>query len=621
MCGIAGYIGHRAIEMARIEQTLHVMKNRGPDVQKFEYVSGNPKNDSLNVLFLHSRLSIIDLDERANQPFTIGDCTVIFNGEIYNYVELKEDLKRLGVTFCTTSDTEVLLQAYLTYGPDCVKKFEGMWSFSIWDRRRKQLLLSRDRFAEKPLYYYRTEHGLYFSSEIKALKTLSGHSFKVNQKQLLRYLVLGYKSLYKQPETFFEEIQELAYANTMQVDVGLNTRVTNYWQPKVESKEMSLSEAIEGARYHLFESVRIRLRSDVPLAFCLSGGVDSASLVSIAAKQFKCDVATFSIIESDERYDEYDHIMATVQDVGCRHTLIHIPQQQGIARLKKLIEYHDVPVATTTYYVHALLSERISQDGYRVAFSGTAADELYTGYYDHFLLHLNEVRNREDYDDYLRGWQENIEKFVRNPILRAPDLYTKRPNFRDHVFDNHKEFLTWLNPEVVEQVSGAFNEAFFCDFPLRNRMLNELFHEVVPVILHEDDLNSMYYSVENRSPYLDSRLFEFMYSVPIEYLIKNGYGKYILRESVHGVLNNSVRLNRQKKGFNASINSLLDLKSKQTKDELLDAKNPVFGFIQRDKIIHLFEQDALPNHYSKFLFNVINTDFFLQQNQIGMVDV
>ncbi|MBI4356616.1 MAG: asparagine synthase (glutamine-hydrolyzing) [Gammaproteobacteria bacterium] len=614
MCGIAGFIGYSSIEASKIEKTLSLMKNRGPDVQKYEYVSSFPENGNLNVLFLHSRLSIIDLDERSNQPFTIGNCTVVFNGEIYNYVELKEELKRSGITFGTTSDTEVLLQAYLAYGPDCVKKFEGMWSFAIWDRRNQHLLLSRDRFSEKPLYTYQTSDGLYFASEIKALKALSGKRFKVNQKQLLRYLILGYKSLYKQSETFFEEIRELPYASTLQVDARLNSNIVRYWWPKVEPKKMSLAEAIEGSRRHLFESIRIRLRSDVPLAFCLSGGVDSASLVSIAAKQFNCDVATFSIIEADERYNEYNNIMATVRDVGCKHTLIEIPQQEGIGRLKALIEYHDVPVATTTFYVHSLLSESIFQNGYRVAFSGTAADELYTGYYDHFLLHLHEMRGRTGYEDCLKDWQENIARFVRNPILRDPDLYAKNPGFRDHVFDNHREFWDWLTPSASEHFQGAFSEVHFCDSLLRNRMLNELFHEATPVILHEDDLNSMCYSVENRSPYLDSRLCEFMYSVPPEYLIRGGYGKYLLRESVNGILNDQVRLDRQKKGFNASIHSLFDLKNKEVCAQLLDPRNSVFEWVQWDKVAPLFKEDVLPNHYSKFLFSLINAEFFLEQN-------
>ena len=617
MCGLAGFIGGCLIEEETILRTLDLMKRRGPDVQKFEYVAGGGTENRLNVLFLHSRLSIIDLGVRAHQPFTIGSCTIIFNGEIYNYVELREELERLGKVFHTTSDTEVLLQSYLQYGSDCVTRFEGMWSFAIWDKRSQQVLLSRDRFAEKPLYYYQSEEGLYFASEIKALKELSGRKFHVNRKQVLRYLTLGYKSLYKQPATFFEEVDEVPYASNMRVDANLNIKKERYWQPVVTQCSMTLDEAIEGSRHHLYESVRIRLRSDVPLAFCLSGGVDSASLVSIAAKEFGCEVATFSIIDSDERYNEYDNIMATVRDVDCKHTLLSIPQHEGLDRLKALIQYHDAPLATTTFYVHALLSEKISTGGYRVAFSGTAADELYTGYYDHFLLHLHEVRSRLDYEDYRKDWQANIAPFVRNPILRDPDLYVKQPYFRDHVFDNHVEFRSWLTTNAEGEFHEPYHESSFCESLLRNRMLNELFHESIPVILHEDDLNSMCYSIENRSPYLDSRLCEFMYSVPTELLIKKGYGKYLLRASVKDVLNDQVRLDRQKKGFNASINSLIDLKSPQVREEVLDPSNTVFDWIQRDKVVPLFDQDSLPNHYSKFVFSLINANIFLDLAQTG----
>lgn len=611
MCGIAGYIGRREIVEDTIFSTLDLMKNRGPDYQAFRVFQENNKS----VYLLHSRLSIIDLDPRSNQPFTIGDCTIILNGEIYNYIELRDALKQDGAHFYTTSDTEVLLQAYINYGPDCVKQLEGMWSFAIWDQRKKQLFLSRDRFAEKPLYYYQGEDGLYFASEIKALKSLSGRQFEINRRQLLRYLASGYKSLYKQPETFFEEVRELPYATNMQVEVDLNTKMERYWKPAVNPLAMSIDEAIARSRQHLFESVRIRLRSDVPLAFCLSGGVDSASLVSIAAKQFNCNIATFSIIESDERYNEYDNIMATVRDVCCKHTLISIPQHEGIENLRALIKYHDVPVATTTYYVHSLLSKHISQSGYRVAFSGTAADELYTGYYDHFLLHLSEMRHSAGYGQYLKDWQENIAGFVRNPILRDPDLYARDANYREHVFDNHVEFRSWLNPEFAHEIDGHFTETNFCDSLLRNRMLNELFHEVTPVILHEDDLNSMFYSIENRSPYLDSRLFEFMFSVPPEYLVQNGFGKYLLRESVKGVLNDQVRLDRQKKGFNASINSLINLNDRQVLDYLIDPKSPVFEIVKREKVVLLLDQKDLQNHYSKFLFSFINAKMFLEQNQ------
>ena len=606
MCGITGFIGRKPVPDERIRATLGLMKNRGPDYRAFASFTRNDRH----ALLLHSRLSILDLDPRANQPFVIGDCTLVFNGEIYNYVELREDLRRRGVELRTTSDTEVLLQYYLLYGDRCVEYFEGMWAFAIYDAGKGSLFLSRDRFAEKPLYIMDTPDGLWFGSEIKFLKSLSGEPLAVNERQVLRYLVNGYKSLYKTGETFFHRVEELPFASCMRIEADDRRRAWSYWTPESRIRPMSLEEAVQGVRSHLLESVRIRLRSDVPLAFCLSGGVDSASLVSIAVKEFGSDVSTFSLIDRDERYDESDNMLATIRDVGCRHELIEIPKEEGLPRLKKLVEYHDVPVATTTYYVHSLLSEAIAMRGYRVAFSGTAADELFTGYYDHFLLHLYEMRSRPDYTRYEAEWRERIQTFVRNPVLRNPRLYMEDPGTREHVFDNYAEFRTFTKKAFDE----PFTEKRFCDNLLRNRMMNEVFEEATRVILHEDDLNSMMYSIENRSPYLDSRLFAFAYSIPPEHLIHDGYGKYLLREAMKGILNDHVRLDRQKKGFNASIHSVVNLKDPRNLEELLDPASPIFRLVDREKVAALMKEEWLPNHHSKFLFSFINAKIFLEMN-------
>ena len=607
MCGIAGYIGKKKIDKSAIRETLFLMKNRGPDCQDYR----NIEEGSSNIYLLHSRLSIIDLDERANQPFTLDDCTLIFNGEIYNYVELKDNLKKQGIECTTESDTEVLLRYYLLHGEDCVKYFEGMWSFAIYDNRKKTLFLSRDRFAEKPLYFFQTGDGFYFGSEIKFIRSLSGKSLDVNQKHLLRYLVQGYKSLFKTDETFYSGIYEIKYATNFIINTALRIRSYRYWIPSCETNyNISLNDAVEGTRTHLLESMRIRLRADVPLAFCLSGGVDSGALASIAARQFNYNVSAFSIIDNDERYNEYDNIKATTDDTDCRSTLIELSYDNVLPRLRRLIEYHDGPVATISYIVHSMLSEQISKSGYRVAFSGTSADELFTGYYDHFLLHLYAVRNNKKHSQYLNDWKENILPCVRNPILRNPNLYWETPNYREHVYDNSSEFISFLKVPFDEN----FTEEFFTENLLRNRMMNELFYETTPVILHEDDLNSMFYSVENRSPYLDSRLFEFVYSIPDEYLIQDGYGKYILRESMKGLLNDAVRLYRRKKGFNASINSLFDFSNNETRAYFLETEAPIFELIDREKVSNLLDLNPAPNHYSKFLFNFINCKIFLERN-------
>lgn len=604
MCGIAGYIGKKTIEKNIIDNTLELMKNRGPDHQAHL----NFSNAGNQIYLLHSRLSIIDLNPRSNQPFTIGDFAMIFNGEIYNYLELKKDLiKNHKVIFQTKSDTEVLLQYYIHYGEKCVDYFEGMWSFAIYDKKQHKLFLSRDRFAEKPLYYLETADGCYFGSEIKFLKSLSGIKLKINQQHLLRYLVNGYKSLYKVKETYFEQVKELPYASSLVIDAGLKKSEYRYWQPEFHPVRMSLAEAIKGARYHLIESMKIRLRSDVPLAFCLSGGVDSSSLASIAVKKFHYDIATFSIIDKDERYNEQDNIKATIDDLGCKNTMIELSTKNMLPRLETLIQYHDSPVATIAFLIHSILSELIHRNGYKVAFSGTSADELFTGYYDHFNFYLYETRNHPQYKKHLRDWQKNIKKFIRNPHLKNPELFFNNPDFRDHIYLNNDIFASYMKVDFNE----SFTEKRFCDSSLRNRMLNELFHEVTPLSLHEDDLNSMKYSIENRSPYLDSNLFQFAYSIPCELLIQNGYGKFILREAMKGILNDKVRLDRRKKGFNASINSIIDFKDPKDREYLL-ADSPIFDLVKKDKIIEIMNKPELPNSFSKFLFNFINAKIFLE---------
>jgi len=608
MCGIAGYIGKRPPAERALVSTLELMRKRGPDHR--DSVTLTTRTDA-RVCLLHSRLSIIDLDPRSNQPFTVGKATIVYNGEIYNYLELRADLVKRGVELRTESDTEVLLHYYRIYGRDCVKHFEGMWAFAIWDAEQDTLFLSRDRFAEKPLYYLETTDGFYFGSETRFLRSLAETGLSVNRDHLLRHMSHGYKALYKTGETYFERVGELRYAESMIIDPDLNRKVIRYWKPAVDVDEtMSLEDAIAGSRERLLDSVRLRLRSDVPLAFCLSGGVDSAAVVSIAAKEFNCSVTSFSIIDEDERYNEEDNILATVRDTGCEHRLLAIPQGGGLDRLRDLIQYHDAPIATLSYYVHSLISESVHREGFKVSFSGTAADELFTGYYDHFVLHLNEMRNRDDYrSSYLQPWQENIGKFIRNELLKDPDLYHRDPTFRDHVFDASDEIADYLRTGFRED----YSEAQFCDNLLRNRMLNELFHEATPVILHEDDLNSMRYSVENRSPYLDTGLMRFAYSIPARHLIRDGYGKYVLREALDGILNDQVRLDRRKKGFNASINSMLNLKDPAVRDEVL-SRSEIFDIVDRSEFSKLLDLDHIPNHLSKFIFNVINAKMFLDLN-------
>ena len=615
MCGLAGYIGSKNISDKLISKSLEFLKNRGPDFEGVKKYNINFKN-SKNLFFLHTRLSIIDLEARSNQPFEDSDYSIIFNGEIYNYIELREDLILKGCNFKTRSDTEVLLKSYIYYGIDFFKKLEGMWSLAIWDKKNNKLILSRDRFGEKPLFYSIQNDGIYFSSDIRVIKCLSEKNFDYNSSRLIKGVVCGYKSLYKNPsETFFKKIFQLPQSSYVEIKSDFKFDVKKYWKKKKKINNFKTdAELIDCAKDKLFHGLKIRLRSDVPIAFCLSGGIDSGTLVSVAAKKFNLNVNTFSILDSlDIRYNEKKNIDLVVKDVSSNHHEININNIQNnsinLNKLKKLIEYKSAPIPTITYFLHSYLLDSISKNNCKVAMSGTAADEVYSGYYDHHLQYLYDNKDNKDFNLYKSNFEELVKPLIRNNNLKKFDLYIKNKKFRDHIYDNSKEFKTFLKEDVEAELD--FEEKNFTSQLFKNRSMNELFHETTPVILNEDDTNSMYYSVENRSPFLDSNLVSLIYSIPTEKLIQNGYAKFILRESVKDYLHENVRLDRVKKGFNASVTSIFDFSDKRFMDEILDDSSEIFKIFDINKIKEIFSKDISLNHYSKFVFSFINAKVFL----------
>lgn len=607
MCGIAGYIGRREINPEGIGTCLGRMGRRGPDAAACYH---DISRAGQHVYLLHSRLSIIDLDSRANQPFRVGKKVMVYNGELYNYLELREELKRLGRTFATTSDTEVLLQVISAWGWEGLDKCEGMWAFAVYNEQDGSLLLSRDRFGEKPLYVYRDASGLYFGSEVKFVSALLGRTPDIDIGHLYRYMVNGYKALYKNGHGFFIDVAELQPSTVLSVDAAGRETRRAYWQPAFNPDDsMTYEDAVRGVRERLVNSVKLRLRSDVPLAFCMSGGIDSNSLISIAKRELDYDVHGFTIVNTDCRYEEQDMVECSVRELGIRHTAIPVHTDNFLPGLRTLVQYHDAPVYTITYFAHWLLQQSIAEQGYRISISGTAADELFTGYYDHHLAYLYEVRNENgQFDASMKAWREHIRPLVQNPFLKDPYLFIRNPSFRDHIYLDAVGFAQYLKSCFYE----PFTEQHFTESLLRNRMLNEMFYEAVPVILHEDDLNAMYYSVENRSPFLDRELFEFCYRIPSKHLMRNGYTKAILRDAMRGIVPDGVLDNRRKVGFNAPIFSFLDVEDPEVRSALLDS-SPVFDHVHRDKIEALLSKPDLPNSQSKFLFYFLCSKLFLEE--------
>ncbi len=608
MCGFTGYFGTDLPTRANIDIAIQSLGHRGPDGSG-TFIN---KDYQKKVLLTHNRLAILDLNDRSDQPFVYKDKVVVFNGEIYNYIEIKNELKDLGHCFETKSDTEVLVHALEEWDLEALHKLEGMWAFCCFDMRSGDIMLSRDRFGEKPLYLSLDSDEIFFSSEIKGIQALKRQKLEVNVNHLIRYMVNGYKSLYKSSDTFFHGITEVKPGTCIVIPQSFQHKEIKFWDHNFAiDNSLSYEDAVDRTRALLIDSVKLRLRSDVPLAFCMSGGIDSNSLISIAKNILNYDVHGFTIVNTDSRYEEIDMVQHAVQSQQLKYTPVEIKKENFLENLTNLIFQHDSPILTISYYIHWQLMNAISGAGYKVSISGTAADELFTGYYDHHNLYLKEISaDRDLYNKSLRLWKKFQKPIVRNPFLQDPNLYIQNPEFRDHIYLDNKKFSSYMKVEWEE----SFVEKNFGMSLLRNRMMNELFYEAVPVILHEDDLNAMSFSIENRSPFLDSNLCKFAYSIPSKFLIKDGMAKAVLRDSMKGIVPDQILDNRRKVGFNAPFFDLFDINDKRNIDFLLNDSS-IFEFVKKSSIERMITNETLLNSESKFLFYFLNAKIFLDNYQ------
>ena len=611
MCGIAGIIKLKKNHNCDKDKIFSLMHNRGPD-GKGAYKN---LNQDYSINLFHSRLAIIDNNERSNQPFFFENLILIYNGEIYNFKDIKKKLIEYNYRFKTTSDTEVLIKAYHKWGENCFKLFDGMWSVCIYDLKKHEMILSRDIFGEKPLYIYKNHNTLVFGSELKSLLSLEeGSSIKrVNKNHLNQYLKHGYKYLFKKNETYFENILKIEPGTINKFSlINLNLKKKTQILKKEFNKKIKISreEAVEQIRDIVIRSMKSRLISDRPVGFYLSGGVDTGSLTSISSKILNKKIKCFSIIDADTRYNEEKNIDITTNDLNCETIKIKFPNKEDFfERLTDLIDYHDKPISSLNYYTHSFMHNIIKKNDIKVIISGLGGDEMFTGYYDHFLMHLREL-NKSDYKINLKSWKQHIKPLILNKNLRNLDLFKNKKKREYLVTDFDKKFI---NKMFTNKSIEPFHEKKYSNSLLKNRMLNELFHELVPLICNEDDMNSMKMSIENRSPLLNKELLNFSLSLPQNMYIKDGYGKSLFRDSMKGILNDKVRLDRKKHGFNSSIHSLINLKSKKVMD-FFSKNEQLNEFINvKNFCSYLKNQKSTDNANSKFVFSVFNTAIFLKK--------
>ena len=611
MCGIAGYIGNKRIEVSAIKKTLALMKNRGPDASNYKRLVF----ENFQVLLLHTRLSIIDLKERSNQPFIHKNNVLVFNGEIYNFIELRKLLTQKGYKFLTSSDTEVLIKLIDRYGEKAFNMLEGMWAIAIFNKKTKELVLSRDRFGEKPLYISKDNNGIFFASETKFIESLSSEVKSPNYNKCLDYLSFGYNSVFLDQNTFKSNIYSLKPSTVNKINFKLQIRSFKFWSiNKKQILKPNTKFVTEKITELVCDSLKIRMRSDVKNIFCLSGGIDSGSLVSIAKKRFNINVDTFSIIDQKSpKYNELHLINHTLKDTNVKKNFMYTENISFFKTLNKVVKYYNSPVLTVNYLLHAVMLEKISKRGFKVILSGNGADEIFAGYYDHYLYHLADLKknfSNKEFKLNFAAWKKNTYPILRNENYKNFNKYYKDKNKNLSVIANFGEvFKSKINKKIFYK-SRKFNSY------LKNNMIDQMPERLSP-ILYMDDLNSMMSSVENRTPFLDSKLIDFVFSLPSNYFIKDGYSKFLLRNSMKEILNRKILYSRRKYGFNASLNSFKDFSKKNYIENIFDFQNllsPIINVNKLYKLINEINFEQMTDEENKFLFRVASCSSFLTLN-------
>ncbi len=542
MCGIAGFFD-ASLEEGRRQQVignmLEAIAHRGPDARDTR---------TYGALTLgHNRLSIIDLSEEANQPMERDGYSLIFNGEVYNYVEIREELRALGRRFETSSDTEVVLAAYLEWGEACVEKFVGMWAFALWDEPRQKLFCSRDRFGIKPFYYIRQGARLYFASEAKALQPCPLFSSALNPSQVARYLQLGWMS-YRE-ETFFSDVHQLPAAHNLIWQDG-HLEIRPYWDiPAGRQTGISFPEAREMFRERFYDSIRLHLRSDVEVGGCLSGGIDSSSIVSVVgATHPELAFHTFTIYYEGQRgMDE----RSFARQVGAKYPNLiaheYQPQEEDIAaRFAHFLWAQDFPPAGSSPFSQYFVMQLARQHGMKVMLDGQGSDEYLIGYLRSFYRLIGQALPGlgafSIWKDHVRREGYSLSEAAKRFGKGAASWIMDEQALAELEYRH-------LLPFMPLDRQAPFALARDGRDKVDNFLYHLLFHTELPSLLHYEDRNSMAFSIESRVPFLDHRLVELAFSLPTDYKAHRGITKHILRESLREALPEAIYARKDKKGF------------------------------------------------------------------------
>jgi asparagine synthase (glutamine-hydrolysing) len=559
MCGVAGILGFRdkKAATAQIRIMRDAMKHRGPDGE------GLWISDKHALGFGHQRLAVIDLSESASQPMVShdGKFVITYNGEIYNYRELRKECEQMGSVFRSQSDTEVIIESYRHWDTDIFKLFSGMWALAIYDRIERRVIFSRDPFGIKPLYYGFCGGALYFASEPKALRAVEEEFSNIDEITVRLFEEYGY--LDRGDWTFFKRIKRFPHAHYAIVeleDSSYKLDLRRYWLAPPVEKSIGMQDAAAEVKRLLERSVELHLRSDVPVGSCLSGGLDSSSIVCIGTTLLPKG-SRFNTFTT--RYPEYLEIDETrwaqkvIDFTNARARYTEPTFESFMTDFDHLVYAQDEPFGSTSIYAQYSIFKRISETDVKVVLDGQGADEQLAGYHGFF----------DQYMTYLAEANRWMTYFVEGLHLRKLYNYAFKSHFKAMFYNMRKRLLEFGNSKktdrgmreslCVDELELRINEMTLPEEDFEKVLTNLLVETNIPQLLRYEDRNSMAFSIESRVPFLEPNLVNFLLTLPADLKINRGLTKAVFREALKGIVPEEVRLRTDKLGFPAPEKSWL----------------------------------------------------------------
>ena len=541
MCGIFAAVKIKdtftPTHFADFCKSCDVIAHRGPDDQTCKGYLNNggrwEENDErFHLFFGHRRLAILGLEEASNQPFSRDHITLIFNGEVFNYLEIKKEYLS-EYEFTTGSDTEVILRAYQKFGTDCFRLFNGMWSIIILDKQANKLIVSRDRFSVKPLYYITKDDTWYFASEIKELTRLSDFRFTTNIGTL--HAFLNQALLDHTPDTFYEGIEKFPAMHCMEIDLYTgNTNLKPYWHFS-RAEELDFSNPEQTFRELLLSSLQLRLRSDVPVGTLLSGGLDSSAITTLIKEHLNENIVSFSVVSDIKKYSEESFIDILIREKGIHNHKLRFNNQLALSNIDEVLTVQDEPFGSLAVVAQNLLFKKIKEDtGIKVLLSGQGADEVLLGYNKFYFFYLKYLWQKKNLGELVKT---AAGSFFQGTTLWELNLKEAKRYLPGRTNQGRDYFRTTFRDEPI----WAFEN-------LTQRQILDIEKYSVPALTHYEDRNSMDSSIEVRLPFLDFRLVDYLVNLPPSFKLKNGWTKYILRKTVTE-LPDAIRWRKDKKGF------------------------------------------------------------------------